>query len=239
MQTDPLVKSTGITNPLVLISAAIDKGISPDDLGKLLDLQERWEKNRAAETFAQAITAFQTKMPAIVKGNPVRNKHGEIMYHFADFADIMEVAQPILNECGIVITFSTEQAGTLMATTCHVRVGTHVEHATVTIPTPQIPNANGSQMAGGALSYGQRYSFKAALNIRIRGDDNDGRTEPTKITPDQIGTINDLLEECRKAGKEVNFPGFLAYLAVENLDELLAADFDKAVAALKQKKGQK
>src|SRR5437899_340628 len=91
-----------VQNPLALLQAAIDKGMDPDKLGKLMDLAERWEKNQAANTFAEAIRTFQSEMPAVPKGNPVygKNRDAGPQYHFADFADIMDVAQPILQKCG-------------------------------------------------------------------------------------------------------------------------------------------
>ena len=54
-------------NPLAMLQKCIDNGTPIDQLGKLMDLAERWEKSRAAERFAQAITAFQAECPQIDK----------------------------------------------------------------------------------------------------------------------------------------------------------------------------
>src|SRR5438132_10863299 len=165
-----LAKSTGVTNPHIMIAAAIERGLPVEQLERLMELAERWERNRAAEAWAEAVKKFQGLMPAVVKGNPVNDRNGKLLYQFADFADIMDVAQPILDQCGIAVTFTTSQAERLMTTTCHVRVGIHVEDTAATLSLPEIPNANDAQKAGGALKYGQRYSFVAALNIRVKGE---------------------------------------------------------------------
>src|SRR6202035_1152887 len=129
-------------NPLMLLQSAIEKGIDPEKLGKLMDLVETWNKNRAAEAFANAIRDFQSSCPAVEKSSPVRGKKaadgspGPIHYHFAPLEDVMEVAQPHLTACGIVVTWDTCPDGQSLKTTCHVRVGTHVEHTSITIPCP-------------------------------------------------------------------------------------------------------
>lgn len=237
----PILIPPPTNDPLSLIRLAVEKGLDPDQLGKLMDLAERMERNKAAEAFAYAIKDFQGKMPSVLKSNPVKNKSGELMYNFANFDDIMDLAQPILNDCGITVTFSTAQAGQQMTTTCRVRVGIHSEESSITLSLPAIPNANDSQKAGGALSYGKRYSFQAALNIRIKGEDDDARSQVECLTPNEIQQINDLLEECKGLGKAVDFARFKEWLGVESLGEVPRSDFSKAMNELtrKRKGGQK
>lgn len=230
-----LEKSTGVQNPLVLLEAMIAKGVDPAALEKMMDLSERWERNQAAKAFGEAISLFQSKMPAITKGNPVKDRNGKLMYCYANFDDIMEIAQPILAECAITVTFDTDMVGAAMKTTCHVRVGTHVENTSITLGLPAIPNANDAQRAGGALSYGQRNAMKAALNIRIKGEDNDGLAL-SNVTPEQIEELNTLLAECREAGNQVDLPAFLKYIGAESLGELPQSKFELAKFELTRKK---
>ena len=230
-----LDKSNGITNPLVLLQAAIERGLDPDKLGKLMDLAERWEANQAAKEFGEAITRFQSLMPVVTKGNPVFDRHGNLIYMFADFDDIMEIAQPILSQCGITVTFTTAWASGLMTTTCKVRVGIHFESTPITLGLPAIPNANDAQKAGGALSYGQRYSFKAALNIRIKGEDNDAAGQFEALQPEQIERLNELLSDCREAGSPVDMPRFWGWLECADMHEMRATDFAKAEHELTRK----
>src|ERR1700680_2664548 len=75
-------------NPMTLLKSALDRGLDIEKLDKLMDLAERWEAGQAARAFGEAVKAFQLEMPAIVKGNPVRNKDGDLMYRFANFDDI-------------------------------------------------------------------------------------------------------------------------------------------------------
>ncbi len=231
---DALERSAGVSNPLGLLQSMIERGVDPGALEKMMDLSERWERNQAAKAFGEAITLFQSKMPVITKGNPVKDRSGKLMYCFADFDDIMAVAQPLLTECGITVTFNTEIVGALLKTTCHVRVGTHVEDTSIPLGLPAIPNANDSQRAGGAMRYGMRYSLVAALNIRIKGEDNDALAL-SMVGPEECEVLNGLLAQCRDSGNEVNGKAFWAYLGVEGMHDLPKSKFELARFELQRK----
>jgi hypothetical protein len=200
---------------MALIRTAIERGVDPDKMTALYNLAERWEKNEAAKKFAEALTRFQAKMPPIVKEREVHkaeNKGGGKMYNFAPYEDVMKIAKPILEECEIVTTFTTKPGeNNLTAVTCRVRVGTHFEETTITLGMPGILNANPSQQAGGALSYGKRYALCAALNIVITGEDKDGADQFEGISDAQSEELNTMLETCRaKFGKAGASLGSLA-----------------------------
>ncbi len=218
-----------------LMQLALEKGADVSYLERLMDLAERHEKAAAARQFAVALAEFQRRMPAIVKANAVLNKSGVEMYRFANLDDIMAIAQPILSECGIALRFDTKTEGRLMTTTCFVRVGIHVEPTSFTVGLPEIPNANDAQKAGGALAYGQRYALKAALNIRVTGEDNDAVQPPEPITQEQLYALNDLIADCKNAGKPVVMPKFYETFGIEKLNELKSTDFREAESMLRDK----
>lgn len=198
---------------LQMLQLAIEKGMNVADLKELVALARQARIDAAAEQFAKAIAGFQSEMEPVVKGNPVRNKAGAVMYHFANFDDIMEVAQPIMSKYGISCTYDTEFKDAKMTTTCRVRVGTHVEATSVTLGIPSIPNANDAQNAGGALAYGQRYALKAALGIRVKGEDNDAAGLAERITDDEAKALYDMTAELPKFKDDRYFNGFIDYLA--------------------------
>jgi len=105
---EPIV-SESIT-PLQMIQAAIEKGIDPD---KLMAFAERYERNRAVEAFGRAITKFQSLCPRITKNRtasiqPRDGSKSSFNYEFSGFDDIDKVIRPLLIECGLAISFSTE-----------------------------------------------------------------------------------------------------------------------------------
>jgi len=57
--------------PMALIQMAVQANADPDKLGKLMDLQERWEAKQAADAFGQALADFQSECPPVHKGRSI------------------------------------------------------------------------------------------------------------------------------------------------------------------------
>jgi hypothetical protein len=217
------------TNPMALIQAAIERGIDPDQLGKLMDLQERHERNRAAEAFGSAIAEFQRRCPRIHKGRKV--DAGPLRYQYASFDDVMAEAGPHLSACGIALSFSTEANDRGIRVTVRVRVGIHAEDSTLDVPVPDM-KVNSTQRYGAALSYAKRYALCAALNIVVTDDvDDDANSCFDPITEQQEVELIELIE-----AKGADKPRFLKWMGVEKLSDIAASDFDKAITALRSKK---
>lgn len=225
-----LEKSTGVTNPLVLIQAAIERNIEPAQLEKLMDLEERWVRNRAAEAFGNAVSQFQSLCPIVHKRRQACFD-GKPAYVFASFDDVMRAAGPILADCGLAVTFSTEDVPTGIKVTCRVRHGIHSEATMLHVPIPAM-KVNDTQKFGAALAYAKRYALCAALNIVVSDEDDDAVTAGLDtITLDDVGTINDLIAE-----KGVSLDRFLAWAKVPSLDQLPKDQLPKALDMLRRKK---
>lgn len=231
--------------PMSLMATALEKGVSPDTLSQFMTLQERYERNEAAKKFAEAIAGFQSECPMVFKKREVMNNTGKRMYSFANYEDIMHTIRDLLKKWEIVITFTIDQPDTLMKGTVHIRVGTHVESSTLSVPVPKGMNTNDTQNFGMAVSYLKRYLLCAALNIVVTGEDNDARGLLNKITPEQIEQINLLLERCEKKGRKVDFKKFLewnaaiAKMPIDSLEDVPSAQFDQVMEFLTRKENQK
>jgi hypothetical protein len=230
-------------SPLEIFHLAIIKGVDPDKMGKLLDLHERMEAKKAEETFGKALERFQRTCPVIVGTSGIPDKQGNIKYYYASYDEIQTVIQPFLDDCGIVLTFDSKTeattAGLLMTTTCRVRVGSHCEPSSVTLGLPQIPNSNISQQAGGALSYGKRYAVILALNLKVKGEDNDASKLDPMLSPEQVQVLNTLFDDCRKAGNEVDAARFWTYIGCASMNECPASKFELAKFELERKRKAK
>lgn len=229
--------------PMDLISAQLDRGTSVADLTKLFDLQERWEKSNAAKKFAEAIRCFQAECPPIVRDKGIPDKNGNTKYKYAPYEDIMGIIQPLLTKLEIVPTFSFVWKDKMIETTCHIRVGTHVEDTTVPLGIPEIPGANDAQKTAGATSYGMRHSLKAALNIRIVGEDFDGVgliPDERPISEQEAAVISKLVDEISMLeGAKYNLPGFCMWLtdgATNELASLPKSQFAAGVAELTRRR---
>jgi len=98
---------------------------------------------------------------------------GTYSYRFAELADVLAMARPILHEYGLghMQPVSTEMVGNAT----HVSVCTeliHVSGATVASPALQlVVSGSDAQRVGSAVTYARRYSLMATLGIA--GDDDD------------------------------------------------------------------
>lgn len=221
--------SIDATTPMSIIASALAAGkVDTDQLSKLMDLQERWERNRAAESFAQALAKFQSKCPPIHKGRS--GAHGA---KFAGFDDIMAMIRPVLAECGLSVSFDTESTdGKSIAATCIVKHGIHEHRTKFVCPVATDLKANASQQYGSALSYVKRYSMCAALNIVVTDEDVDaGNLDAEPITDEQRAELFRLLTETKSDTTK-----FMAWLGVEQLADITQGkQYDKALAAVRAK----
>lgn len=246
MSTELLAEGVRVANPLALLDKAISSGIDPDKLGKLMDLAERWQANQAAAEWASSVTRFQGLMPAIEEKKGIPDKQGKIKYHYAPLEDIMEIAQPLLTECGIAVSYDSKpHTDKIMSYTCNVSVGTHTKSTTVYLGLPEIPLANDSQKAGGALEYGRRYSLIAALNLRIKGMDDDAQSQTNSdlVTPDDIIFLDRTIGDAVKCGAIKDKDAFLKWVRekckANDLDELTLKAFNEGMAELKSRIAKK
>lgn len=235
-----LVPAGGM-NPLALLQTAIERGLDVDKLGKLMDLAERWEANQAAAAFGAALAKFQSVCPPIKKSRtakmPGKNGGDGWSYQFADFEEVMKTVNPLLIDCGLSVTFSSDTSGATLKVTCFVRHGVHVQPTTLTVPIPAQMIVNDTQKFGAALSYAKRYSLAAALNLVFTGEDNDAAGLLETITAGEAETMERLLAE-----KGADRTRFLKYLAdtegrpVEEIGDIGRKTFLTAMDTLKRYK---
>jgi hypothetical protein len=227
--------------PMEIISKLLNEGAKVSEMTELFNLQERHEKIVAQKTFAQAITTFQSVCPPVPKTKPVKNKHGVIMYHFADYSDLMQIVQPYLTQLDIVPTFTFEQVGSQMFAVCRIRVGTWQEETRVPAAIPAILNANEAQNCGGATSFGKRYSLLAALNIRVVGEDVDATDVNDTLTKDEVALLQKMVDELSfMRGQAFNVPPFCNWLreGATAFEEIPRSQFVNAISELNRKKSE-
>lgn len=236
-----------VPSPMSLIASALEKGVDPATLQHFMELQERYEKNESAKAYAIAIAGFQSECPMIFKSREVHKKdNGGKLYNFANYEDIMKGIRDLLRRFGIAVSFTIDQAETLMKGTVRIRVGTHFEDCTLSVPIPKGMNTNATQEYGMAVSYLKRYLLCAALNIVVSGEDDDARGLVEKITPEQVAEINELIE-IRKTNSSVKFDmeKFLNWVRamtrclIDDLSDIPASHFNGIILEMKRKAGMK
>lgn len=226
--------------PYDMVTQAVMNGASVDVVGKLLDLHERWEANRARKAFDAAMSDAKAEIGPIQKNRQVKfeSKNGgaKTDYRHEDLAEVARTVDPILAKFGLSYRYQTEQVEGQIRVTCIVshREG-HSERNTLFAGGDSSGNKNGIQAIGSTITYLQRYTLKAALGLAASNDD-DGKTAGK--SDDDLATISaEQVEQLQTKIIEVGADPerFMRFAGVERLQDFLAKDFAPAMAKLDAK----
>jgi hypothetical protein len=164
-------------NPMQMIADAVAQGADVDKLSKLMDLQERWQKEEARKAFINALNEFKANPPDIFKNKSVAFGQGKTSYKHATLDQVSGVIGAALSKVGISHRWNTEQLeGGTIKVTC---VLTHAMGHSEATPLQASPDTSGSknsiQAVGSTVTYLQRYTLLSATGMAVQDQDDDGR----------------------------------------------------------------
>lgn len=218
----------------VITQLAKDPNFDADKLERLLAMQERVMADQRKQVFFSALSRLQARLKPIVKGGI--NPHTRSKY--ARLEDVDLAIRPLLDEFGFAFSFNEESSdGNMTRFSCRLsHEDGHAEEKYMTVPVDvAAKNREGRstrsaiQDAGSTASYARRYLIKMHLNLVEVDEDTDGNPAAT-ISDDQEKTIISMLEE-----GQADRAGFLTYMRVQNIGDILEADYPKAISALERK----
>ena len=224
----------------VIERAARDPNVDVDKMERLFAMQERVLAQQAKVAFTEAKIAMRPELPEVTMKGMIRipGKNGAAGQEtpFARFEDIHAIVMPILTQHGFDLKYKNGLApdGKVRVTTILSHVGGHEESTDFDLPHDSSGSKNAVQAVGSSTQYGKRYGTVSILNLRISGEDDDGkRGGANTVSDDQEATILAMIEDV-KADK----PKFLKFLGVSRIEDIPAADYSKAIALLEKKRGQ-
>lgn len=240
-----LVESKGVTNPLLLLQAMIDKGSDPNILEKMMALAERWKANEAKEAYSLAMNACQAEMPTVVRDR----LNGRTSRNYAPLETLQFKAKPIYTKHGFSLSFGEESSKIEGHTRVIVDVrhkDGHVERYGGDYPW------DGKGAKGGDVmnpiqghvstnSYAQRDLIRMVFNMTIADSDQDGESSNPLIDEEEIFKLNELIEEYQQAKKLTPNPTKLfAWIAsvigmkeLDNLGQIPRKSLPTIVAGIK------
>lgn len=224
----------------IIARAAADPAVDVAKMERLLEMQERIEARQAKVAYTQALVVMKPKLPVVERNGkiviPDKNDKSKIIQStpYALWEDLDAAITPILHDHGFVLTFRTGSApdGKVTVTGILSHDAGHSEETTITLPLDTSGSKNNVQGVGSALSYGKRYSATMLLNIRTKGQDDDGKLagDAGLISEDQIATLREMLERT-----DSDVEKFCAYFKIDALPDLKAKDYERAIAAINLK----
>ena len=217
-----------------LVDAMTKENINPEVLEKILDMQERVLDRQARVEFNEKFSDLKRDLKPIVTDS----KNDRLNNRYASLSHIQKaIAEPMAKH-GFSYRWDVTRTNTDIVATCFVEYRNgEFRSASAFADAEQIISKSGSavtnksQATASATSYAKRYSIVNVLGLTISNDDNDcNYTYPT-FSSEQVSIVNKLIKEAKADESKM-----LSFLKVDKLEDALAADFDKLVAMLKQKK---
>ncbi len=223
-------------SPMGMMMAAMKQGASLEQVEKMMDLQERWERREAEKAFNDALAAFKAEAVEILKRRTVdfTSQKGRTHYKHAELSDVVEAVGPALSMHGFAWSWKTEQDGGTIKVTCILkhRQG-HSDSVVLEAAADDSGNKNRIQAIASTVTYLQRHTLKAITGVSEKGDDNDGQGANTQQSAD---LRDELISKVAQAETEAQLEEIWqkdgnALYAMNNL-----ADYDTFKRAVLDKK---
>lgn len=222
--------------PLSMIDRALASGASPETLEKLLVLQERWEAAQARKAFIESMARAKAKFTPLLKKHDGYSSR----YKYETLPDVIAAVDGALRDEGFSYDWETEDMpdGRIRVTCVITHEQGHIRRNSLAGDPKDTADAkanmNGLQRMGGAVTYLQRYTLKAALGIAADIDTDGGAAAAgaldMEITAEQYQELRDLLE--KSASKE---PDMLAYVKAKDMESMTLKQYAQAKTAMIQK----
>jgi hypothetical protein len=239
----PAIPSAPITMLDIINRAAFDPEVSADKVERLLEMAMKVKAQDAKAAYTRGLVAMKPDLPVIDRKGRIEvrkktasgERDGEVQQStsFARWEDIDEKITPILSKHGFALTFRTgnQTDGRVTVTGVLSHQDGHSEESTMALPLDTTGSKNNVQAAGSSTSYGKRYTATALLNIRTKGEDDDGKAggDPGTISAADLATLQDLIDRSHS-----DIEKFCKYMGVEALAELTERDLPRAREALNE-----
>jgi len=182
-------------SPMGMMLAALQQGASLEQVEKMMDLQERWQKAEAKKAYDAAFAAFKAEAVRIVKGRNV--KDGPLKgKSYAELHDVVNAVTPALSKHGLSSSWKlTKDEKDWMEVTCYLRhVGGHEESVSMGGPPDMGGAKNAIQARASTKTYLERYTLKAITGLSEQDDDNDGNN-PAQALADWLAKVDEASTE--------------------------------------------
>lgn len=215
----PVEPAAPAITPMTILDNAIAKGVDIDQLQKLMDMVQQWEKNQAQKAFFDALTTFQTKVPVIKKNKKadIRSDKGSYSYKFTDLGSIANAIKEPLKECGLSYRWAFKTNNGNLIVTCYIshRDG-HTEATEMEAGKDSSGGKNAIQQVGSTQTYLQRYTLIGALGLSTADEDNDGRGNPSANQAQLVQTEDEILGQWQQSVDATNSRVELTALYMKN-----------------------
>lgn len=244
MQLAPVSETTAIIHMIERVARDPQADIAK--VRELVALRKEMIADEAKRAYDAALAIMQPLLPVIGRRGKIEvrekdkqtgERTGKLQQStgYALWEDINEGIRPVLAQHGFALSFRVGQAtdGKITITGILSHSGGHREETTITLMHDSTGSKNSVQAVGSSVSYGKRYTASALLNITSRGEDDDGKAAGAgeTVSAQQIDAIRSAIVE---VGADI--AKFCRFMKVEKIEDIPAARYADAIAALNNKR---
>lgn len=171
------------SSPAEMMLSALQRGATLEQVEKMMDLQDRWEKKQSEKAYNTAFAAFKAEAVRVIKGKkvtdgPLKGKE------YAELHDVVDAVTPALSRHGLSAAWKlTRDEPQWLEVTCVLKhTAGHSESVSMGGPPDSGGAKNQLQARASTKSYLERYTLKAICGVAEGGEDNDGNA-PAQAVP--------------------------------------------------------
>lgn len=177
-QEPTVIRDTTTAN---LLAIAVERGADVDQLGKLMDLHERHEREQARKAYYAAKSHFQSIAPTLKKEKEVdytsKKTGARTNYKYATLSSIAEQIREPLAQCRLSYRWDIQDTPEELRVTC---ILSHEDGHSESNSMGAAPDDSGAknviQQRASTVTYLQRYTLIGVLGLSSANEDDDGKS---------------------------------------------------------------
>lgn len=188
-----------------LFRFAIEHQGSAETMERLMSIRRELNAEAAKKAFDEALSAFQSECPVILKEKSVPTASGKVAYKYSPIEAIEIQIRPALRSHGFSHTFDTDTAsadGWVIAKCIVTHSAGHSRTSTAKFPLgTKTQLMSDTQVFAAALTFANRRALCNAYGLVLAGEDLDGQTG--KLKPAGPSTMRPAEPELKDLAREL------------------------------------
>lgn len=232
-----LAQSRPAASPIAILEAAIQGGVTQENVSVVKELIQMCREQRAEDgkaAFAKAFYNLKKSMPELYADKEAKDRSGNTTFRYCSEEELSKMLNPHLIAHGFTDLFGQEQTdGRVIVKYTLIHEAGHSETREFSVRAGA-PNAmkDAAMCDTGAATTAWRHLVMKLYGLKSRISENrDAALEGEKIHPDKVKYLKELVKET--ASDE---PRFFAFAGVKTYEEITDGIYPLLVRSLTSKK---